>query len=55
MSGLRDAVKLQGQIVVVMGLIVFILALWLGEEYLKWRKNYTELHRRVSILEGYHK
>ena len=34
---------------------MFVFSMWLLEVGLRVKSNYTELHRRVKLLEGYHK
>jgi len=55
MSGQLDAVKSQGKAIVFCCIIVFIFCMWFLKEYIRWRINYTDLHKRVSTLETYHK
>jgi len=53
MSGLRNSVKSHGKWII--GIIAYLIFAFLWNVYEMKKENYTDLHRRVQVLESYHK
>ena len=48
MSGLRTISKIHGKSIVCIVIFLIMLSMYLAEELLRIKRNYTELHRKVD-------